>query len=115
MVQEIQVDQLIQLFMKQRICLVMLIHTGMENYPTLDTWLEETIAETLEDFVLQGDVINSFNYTESDNADATGHGYVTYCHSDSYYGLIDWNGSATNCSYSLGSTFGSFMNRRYPE
>ena len=85
-----------------------------EKLSTLDTWLEETIAESLEDFVLQGDVINSFNYTDSDNADATGHGYVTYCHSDSYYGLIDWNGSATNCSYSLGSTFGSFMNRRYP-
>ena len=26
-------DQPIQLFMKQRICLVILIHTGMKNYP----------------------------------------------------------------------------------
>ena len=69
---------------------------------SLQTWLEELIAETLEDYILQGDVvINSFNYPENYETDVTGTSYVMYCHSDSYYGLIDWNGSATNCSYSL--------------
>ena len=81
---------------------------------SLQTWLEELIAETLEDYILQGDVvINSFNYPENYETDVTGTSYVMYCHSDSYYGLIDWRGSAVPCSYSLASTFGSFMNRRY--
>jgi len=82
---------------------------------SLQTWLEELIAETLEDYILQGDVvINSFNYPDNYETDVTGSSYVMYCHSDSYYGLIDWRGSQVQCSYSLASTFGSFMNRRYP-
>ena len=64
--------------------------------------------------MLQGDVINSFNYTDSDNADATGHGYVTcvilIVIMDSLIGMV----LLLIGSYSLGSTFGSFMNRRYP-
>ena len=52
MVQEIEVDQPIQLFMKQHAYYVNSYR--YEKLSTLDTWLEETIAESLEDFVLQG-------------------------------------------------------------